>query len=360
MKKHNISLLLLVPMMLTSCNSNANAVGLPNKGTEITAEEGKAKFKQSYDAKATSEEGSNDAFELSLSNVSFNLDLDISTKDSDGKATTPYTKFSFKLSDLSVSFAMKGLTSSKAEDIKGYMGIEFTLEYNYEAKNGIGFASSTVTSKLEKKKYSVDAYLDSTAIYFDLSNENVLNLLKSTVKNFYPDISSSNGLYYIENQISDNELPLIKASDVDVSSYTKIESSIINMENEGTFKSHGNDTYSYSYSMNGTKLNEEINKNVNSSSSSSVDLILNYAKYITVDSNSKFEYAVIYNTNKGISSIGYNEDLNLNFNDTDKNLSGTITSSSSAKLSFDYGSGVKVKELSDKSGYKKYNSHLPF
>ncbi len=360
MKKQNISILFLIPMMLTSCNNNSSPVALPNKGTEITAEEGKAKFKQSYDASVASDNSSSDAFQFSFSNVSFTLDADVSAKD--GETSSTVAKFSFKLTDLSATFAIKGLTSNNADDIKGYMGLEFSLEYNYEVDASlISMASGTLSGKLEKKKYEINAYFDKSALYLDLSNENVLALLKSINKNYVTSpFNSGNGKYYIDSPFANSQLPLVKSSDVDVESYTKFESSFINMESEGTFKSHGNDTYSYSYSLDGSKINSEFEKlknaDIDTSGNQSLNIGLSLMKNVSIDSSSKLEYAAIFNTNKGITSIGYNEDMKLNYGDTSSNISGTITSTSSAKLSFDYGSGVTVKEVGDKSGYKKYTS----
>lgn len=360
MKKSKISCLLLLPLMLAGCSSS-DPVALPNKGTEISATEGKAKLKQSYDASVSSEEGSADAFEISLSNVSFTIDANISAKDSEGKETSPYAKLNFQLTDLSISAGMKGLTSTNADDIKGYMGIEFTLAFDYELDmSQSSFMTSKVTSKFEKKKYAINAYFDKTAFYFDFSNENVMNLIKDLTKN-NPTFSIGSGKFYADSPFADAELPLLKKSDVDAEDYSKIESSILNMDSEGTFKSHGNDIYSYSYSIDGSKLNEEVKKqdiDTDFSGNQSISALLNIKDFITVDSSSKVEYALVFNTTKGISSVGYKEDLKLNYKNEKANMSGTITSSSSAKLSFNYGSGITIKEVDDKSSYQKFTMKI--
>lgn len=360
MNKNKISFLLLLPLMLTSCSSS-NPVALPNKGTDISAAEGKAKLKQSYDASVDSEENSTDAFEISLSDVSFTLDANLTTKDSEGKETSPYAKLSFQLTDLSISLGMKGLTSTNADDIKGYMGIEFTLAFDYEADTSkTNLIANKVSTKFEKKKYAINAYFDKSAFYLDLSNENVKNLIESLNKN-NPTFSIGSGKYYIDSPFADAELPLLKKSDSDTSSYAKIESSFINMDSEGTFKNHGDDIYSYSYSIDGTKLSEEVkNQDIDKdfSSSQSISSLLSLSDSITIDSSSKVDYALIFNTQKGISSIGYKEDLKMNYKNDYTNMSGTITSSSSAKLSFNYGSGITIKEVDDKSSYNKYTTNF--
>lgn len=358
MKKQKISFLLLFPLMLTSCSSS-DPVALPNKGTDISATEGKAKLKQSYDASVDSEESSTDAFEISLSNVSFTIDANLSAKDSEGKETSPYMKLSFQLTDLSITLGAKGLTSTNADDIKGYMGIEFTLAFDYEADlSQTSLMTNKISTKFEKKKYAINAYFDKDAFYLDLSNENVLNLIKDLNKN-NPTFNIGSGKYYVDSPFANADLPLLKKSDKDTETYSKIESSILNMETEGTFKSHGDDIYSYSYSIDGKKLSETIeNQNIDESFSGSQSIIsqFNFTDSISIDSSSKVDYALIFNTKKGVSSIGYKEDLKLNYKNDKTNMSGTITSGSSAKLSFNYGSGITIKEAGDKSDYQKYTN----
>ena len=360
MKKNKIFFLLLFPLMLTGCTSS-DPVALPNKGTDISSTEGKAKLKQSYDASVDSKEGSSDAFEISLSNVSFSIDANLSAKDSEGNETSPYAKLNFQLTDLSISLGMKGLTSTNADDIKGYMGIEFTLAFDYEADmSRTSLLTNKVSSKFEKKKYAINAYFDKTAFYLDLSNENVLNLIKDINKN-NPTFSIGSGKYYIDSPFDESDLPLLKKSDADTDTYAKIESSFLNMDSEGSFKSHGNDIYSYSYSIDGKKLSDQVKKqdiDTDFTGSQSISTLLNFTDSLSIDSSSKLDYTLIFNTTKGISSIGYKEDLKLNYKNDYTNMSGTITSSSSAKLSFNYGNGISIKEINDKSSYQKFTMEI--
>lgn len=357
MKKQSISILLLVPMLLTSCGSNnTDPVSLPNKGTEITAEEGKSKFKQSYDAVATSDDAksTSDAIEFSLSDGSFGFDVDLSTKGSDGKETTPKIKGGFHFADFDASVAIKGITSKSADDVKGYMSLSFSLDYDLTFDGLTLGLGGTTSFKKEKTTYKVEAFFNKDGFYANFSDANVLSLVKGFVGTNYSEILG-NGKYYLPATITDSSLPIVEATTEDDSAYNTLEPVVFNMSTEGTFKSHGNDTYSYSYSIDSTKIKEELDEAKKALSDGvNGDLTLNtyvsLLNYLTVDTSSSLDYAVIFNTTKGISSVGFKDTIKLNYKDL-TGMSGTVSASASLKASVNVGTSVTVKEVTNKDTY---------
>lgn len=106
--KKNLFLLTILPLLLTGCNKSVTK--LPNKGTEISAEEGKAQLKKAYAVDAAPKEDSaSDAIGISVKDVNFGISGDISISSS-GKATGAKIKES--ASDFGLEIAAKGLTGS--------------------------------------------------------------------------------------------------------------------------------------------------------------------------------------------------------------------------------------------------------
>ncbi len=357
--KKNLFFLTMLPLLLTGCNKSITK--LPNKGTEISAEEGKAQLKKAYSVDAEQkEDADSDAIGFAVKDVNFGISGDISVT-SYGQATG--AKFSVNASDFGLEVAAKGLTGKKADDLEFYARGKGKLSYD-------ATRSGLATNVSAKDDIDLDAsrYFDNDNYYFDLSNSNLGKVLG-------PLFSSSvldPGKYKMvnPNKITDDDRPLISVEDSDGIDYSEFEEFLVNGADKGVFKSHGNDVYSYSYSYTGAERNSYIKKiirNVVDEANSEGDKIniteadIDEArKRISFDDSTELSFAAIFNSKKGIQSIAsvrnYKVNLDTGTNlDANTNIKGSLEQKTSYKIEFTRGKDVVLHGVSDsdKANYKE-------
>lgn len=357
--KKNLFLLTILPLLLTGCNKSVTK--LPNKGTEISAEEGKAQLKRAYSVDAAPKaDSASDAIGISVKDVNFGISGDISVSSS-GKATG--SKISASASDFGLEIAAKGLTGKKADNLEFYARGKGKLSYDVTV-------SGLTTNVSSSDEINLDAsrYCDNDNFYFDLSNSNLGKILG-------PLFSSSvldPGKYKVVNpyKVTDDERPLISVEDCDGIDYSEFEEFLISGADKGVFKSHGHDVYSYSYSYTGAEMNSYIKKSlrnaIDKANSDGIKITITEAdidkarKRISFDDSTELSFAAIFNSKKGIQSIASVRNYKVNFDsgtelDANTNIKGSLEEKNSYKIEFTRGKDVVLHGVSDndKANYKE-------
>lgn len=357
--KKNLFLLTILPLLLTGCNKSVTK--LPNKGTEISAEEGKAQLKRAYSVDAAPKEDSaSDAIGISVKDVNFGISGDISISSS-GKATGAKIKES--ASDFGLEIAAKGFTGKKADDLELYARGKGKLSYDVTV-------SGLTTNVSSSDEINLDAsrYCDNDNFYFDLSNSNLGKILGPLFSSTVLDP----GKYKVVNphKVTDDERPLISVEDCDGIDYSEFEEFLINGADKGVFKSHGHDVYSYSYSYTGAEMNSYIKKSlrnaIDKANSDGIKIPITEAdidkarKRVSFDDSTELSFAAIFNSKKGIQSIASVRNYKVNFDsgtelDANTNIKGSLEEKNSYKIEFTRGKDVVLHGVSDsdKANYKE-------
>lgn len=357
--KKNLFLLTILPLLLTGCNKSVTK--LPNKGTEISAEEGKAQLKRAYSVDAAPKaDSASDAIGISVKDVNFGISGDISVSSS-GKATG--AKISASASDFGLEIAAKGLTGKKADDLELYARGKGKLSYDVTV-------SGLTTNVSSSDEINLDAsrYCDNNNFYFDLSNSNLGKILGPLFSSTVLDP----GKYKVVNpyKVTDDERPLISVEDCDGIDYSEFEEFLISGADKGVFKSHGHDVYSYSYSYTGAEMNSYIKKSlrnaIDKANSDGIKITITEAdidkarKRISFDDSTELSFAAIFNSKKGIQSIASVRNYKVNFDsgtelDANTNIKGSLEQKTSYKIEFTRGKDVVLHGVSDndKANYKE-------
>lgn len=354
MKRKNIIPLLVLPLLLTSCGSS-NPTALPNKGTQISAADGKANFKKAYQATETAVVTNNGAAKASIEDGYVTMDYSTETKVQNN--VTFSSTGSFEIRDFNLTLAANGLTSSDINDYHFYGHTGFKAKYDFEST---GYGANT-SSKMDEKTYSADVYDDKDYTYVDLSQGDTLNMVKSIVTGYgsYSGglmVDLKDGKLKLGKDTSDSWHPYI-STEISEDDFAEAEKFLLTEEEDGVYKDHGNGTYSYSYSLNGNDINKQEENNDTDENSSTVQQSFGNSN-MNFNSSSSVEYAIVYSEKTGITSIGLKGDITFSFaNQYDNGENSGYSNTSSyhltfgLKLSFTYRGNIDVKTVSDPDSY---------
>lgn len=369
--KKNLSKLMLSVMLfaLASCDDVATYNGGEvKKGRTISVEE----TKQVMDEAATNM-ANDDALSISMKNASYKSTYEI-------KKNFPLLKNhaidlkadkSTSLSNLSFEAALKGLTSTKKEYVKGNLNASADIDVHGKT-SGMGVEKSYQTPK---GKASVNFYVDGIMNYLDLSDTNLQSVISTTTQNnlFDKDITSEiGGLKKIafDNGLEDNDMPLLSQKSINRLTY-KVSEKIEDIASKGgTIKAleHDDGTYSYSVSAKDIKdasdFEDEIDDDIEDSLEDGLDDGFTPNVESTVNVN---EYSIAFVFDKtGIRSIGATIDMDATYSlkYTAKGLTFTsdakYTYALNFRLDFNTKDDVTVKEVSDKDAYKVLTDDIDY
>jgi hypothetical protein len=372
-----LSLIALVfPLALTSCKTAAqNAVALPSQGTVITAEEGKKQLASSFTAEAAS-----DAIGFSISNASLSGSASLSV--SLGSQSISSMNGSFSLGTTDISAGISGLTGTTVAGLKASARASSVIKASYTENSAV----SSTTTTFANGSYSAACYIQDGNFYADLSNENVQKLVSTLVASLssLTNVTSLPEKVMSPLSLKDSDFPLVNATKAQ-EAYDDFNKTLENLslDTEGTYRSHGKDTYSYSLSMTGKTLTEMVNAAKTSSStatsasassaiSGGMTLPFDMGSIgLTFSDNSYYDFTLVYDVN-GLVSLGFGIDLSVSYTyaqTLSSDMTALLTSTStSTPLSYVYsgngklqaaikinvlsGSNVVIDELKDTSAYQ--------
>lgn len=361
-KKYSFAVLLL-PLLLTSCGNDATK--LPNKGTEITAEEGKTQLKKAFAVDAeVKDDASEDALGISIKDVSLGIDGNRTISGSKPSGL----KLNASVSDIGLELAVKGFTSTHADDLEYYA--RATGKVSYKAN----YTESTKSTEYSKNlNLDSSVYADNEERYLDLSNSDLVEVIGPLTK----VLTLPKGKYKTDNPLhfSDSNRPLIsvdKTSNDSAICYNQFEEFLVSGAEKGVFKSHGNDVYSYSYTLNAEDFKNQIRKaleNIFGQAAPTYDRdstdITNknreeIKKSLTVDNDSKVSFSAVFNSKKGIQSIGYSGNFKVSVDTTsivEKDgavVKGELSQKSTYKIEFTRGKDVVLHGVTNKDSYHDF------
>ena len=346
MKKKSILLLAALPLCLASCGTDS-AVALPNNGTVITDTTAvKKQLAQSIETEVDT-----GALGFSIDNAHFNLGMTMENKmtSTDNTAVKSTMEYHYNVTDVTLKGAMKGLKSTNASDIAG------SLTGSAKIKGSVKINAGGATAEDNKEESGAfGIYFNHAYTYFDLSNFADLTASSSIGANASAALSGSvsSKIKTVSNFAKAN-LPLVSEESYNalLEWFTKTGEN-----EEGEFRDHGNNTYSYSFTMDGDTITENINGNTKSATTEETSYLPSVSNSLTASKDTSLTYAIIFNE-EGLVSVGFAGKVGVEMKNSSTvggyttSTNANVTIDLSVKLSFTHGKNVVVETVSDPDQY---------
>lgn len=356
MKKKFLSLLVLPAMLfgVVSCGSSATAeTDLPNAGTAVEEAEGKEALKSAL-SKSVALNDTTNAIAVEMSGGY--LDASFSTSTTYGSATTTISA-NAHVKDAYLKVAAAGFTSDKVSDVKSSVKLGANINAEVVLPTGLVDSSQDTTFS---KSLAAEAYLDNGTGYINLSDD-----LSELVSTFVQSGTTLPTKFKITDTLKAEALPLL-TEETYTEAFNSISSTVESLlEGVGaSWLNHGDNVYSLTLAVSGENLRTAL-----SSALSSNDQIASYAQLAagvleTIDDNDFIKLAAIFDTEKGLKSIGFNAGIDAS-SSTSQAVSGmTVASSMSLslkagfKFNFYSGTDAKVDSVSNPESYTEIDLGL--
>lgn len=362
--KLNLAVLPLLALLLTGCNKNG-VTDLPNKGEEITVTEGRNQFKQAYLANITPVDDVS-AIGVKRSNISFGINGERTTTQ-DSAATG--IKAKAELSDAALEFAAKGFAGTKTDDLELYAKAAGKLSYSMAVTSSY-LGTNQTTSAADTRSLNIETHVLHDKTYLDTTGSDLGNLSKGDGLGGRT-ITRPVGKFYTASpfaSVTDERMPIISAdnTDSDFIDYDKVNEIVTARTDKGVFKSHGNDIYSYSYTLTGQDIRDFVIDSIKKAQEGQNQQVSDeqfgqFRKILSVDKDSKISYAVVFSSKTGIQSIGEEFSFKVGLDTTSISgqgmttplMKGSFDAHASYKLDFTRGKDVVIPELTDKGSYSE-------
>jgi hypothetical protein len=349
MKKKFLSLLILPAILVgtVSCGNSATAeTDLPNAGTAVEATEGKEALKSALSKSLVSGDNSG-AFAVEMTGGYLDAVLSSNTTYA---GETMALNAEAHVSNATFKLAAAGLTSSSVNDLKASAKVSAGLNAKASIPTGTSENSTTELSK----NISAEAYLQNAVVYAKASDDLLslvsslgLTIDQSSVKTALP--------------ITADMLPLISEESFE-SALAGIDSSLESFfeTTGGVWLSHGDNTYSFSFSFAGESLKSLVSTALSDSDST----VASYAEAFKgllekIDDSDFIKASAIFDKENGLKSIGFNANIDLALSTSQSVGDVTYTSSASLtfkagfKFNFSYGSAVSVDSVTNADQYEE-------
>lgn len=370
MKNNKLKILAVLPLMglLAACNSNeVKAGGEVPAGKEITAQQLKVKAQKCEEAMTKV-----DALGFNLEGASYHLNKKSEQKlpGESGETSIKYES-NVTIDNVALEGAATGLTSTNIDDVKGYglVGAEYSSSTLYQA------GAYNKKFAIPEAKLSLGSYTEGNTTYLDLSDSNLKATISSKVGEekeigkYQGDFSFGDKVSF-DNGLEKKELPLFSEIELDdfVNDFSETIEKIASQG--GTLKAleHDDGTYSYSVDVTGLKdaknFEDEFGIDKDDFDKEFTIPGWNTKATSTLDVN-KYALAIIFDET-GVKSIGITLDVSYSFvmnwsvNGITFSSTASVDYDFNAKVNFQYGADVTVKEVTDKESYTKLPTTIDY